>query len=61
MLDLHRVGSVGERREQRDAVPREHVRLVAAVGVVLVLGAGEHHQQHALVRVGARATVRVKS
>ena len=34
-------------REPRSTVAREHVRLLAAVGVVLVPGASEHDQQHA--------------
>ena len=57
-LDLDRVGSIGDRREQRNTVASEHVRLLAAVGVVLVPGASEHDQQHAWVRVRLGATVR---
>ena len=57
-LDLDCVGSIGDRREQRDTVASEHVRLLAAVGVALVSGAGQHDQQHAWVRVRLGATVR---
>ena len=45
-------------REQRSTVSSEHVRLLAAVGVVLVPGASEHDQEHAWVRVRLGATVR---